>query len=41
MVYKVFVQHVDGMVLQVATCNDLEQAVQIVETLSASWPRNM
>jgi hypothetical protein len=38
-VYGVFVRHRDGTYLAVASCNDLEQAVQIVETLSASWPR--
>jgi len=39
MLYGVFVRHRDGTYLTVASGNDLEQAVQIVETLSASWPR--
>jgi DNA-binding NarL/FixJ family response regulator len=39
MVYNIFVHHRDGIYLTVASCNDLEQAVQIVDTLNASWPR--
>jgi hypothetical protein len=39
MVYCIFVQRGDGTYATMASCDDLEQAVQIVETLSASWPR--
>src|SRR5258707_13081851 len=39
MVYSVFVQHRDGTYLTVACCNDLEQAVQIAETLCTSYPQ--
>jgi hypothetical protein len=39
MIYSVFAQLDDGTVLLVASCDDPEQAVQIVETLNASWPR--
>ena len=39
MVYGVFVRHLDGTYLTIASCNDLEQALQIVETFYHSWPR--
>jgi DNA-binding NarL/FixJ family response regulator len=39
MVYSVFVQLGDGAFITVASCDDLKQAIQIVEALNASWPR--
>jgi DNA-binding NarL/FixJ family response regulator len=39
MVYSVFVQLGDGAFITVASCDDFEQAIQIVDALSASWPR--
>jgi hypothetical protein len=38
-VYSVFVQLGDGEFLHVVSRDDLEQAVQLVEALKASWPR--
>ena len=36
--YSVFVQLGDGEFLHVASRDELEQAVQLVEALKASWP---
>ena len=36
--YSVFVQLGDGEFLHVASRDDLEQAVQLVEALAAQWP---
>jgi len=38
-VYSVFVQLGDGEFLHVASRDDLEKAVQLVEALKASWPQ--
>jgi hypothetical protein len=38
-VYKVFTKLGDGKWMYVATREDLDQAVQLVESLNASWPR--
>jgi hypothetical protein len=37
-VYSVFKQLENGEFVHVASRNDLEQAVQLVETLNANWP---
>ena len=37
--YSVFVQLGDGEFLHVASREDLEQAVQLVKALKASWPQ--
>jgi len=38
-VYSVFVQLGDGEFLHVASRDDLEKAVQLVEALKAFWPQ--
>ena len=37
--YKVFTKLGDGKWMYVATREELDQAVQLVESLNASWPR--
>jgi hypothetical protein len=37
--YSLFVQLGDGEFLQVASRNDLEEAVQLMDAFRASWPR--
>jgi hypothetical protein len=37
--YSVFVQTDDGTLLLVAFCDDAERAIQVAESLNASWPR--
>ena len=37
--YSVFTKNSDGEFILIAFCDDLEEAVKLVKTLGAEWPR--